>query len=145
VFEVFGRPEPILEPFAGRSREGLAVDLNPEVRPDILADAQHLPLRDGVFGMVLMDPPYNKQELERYLGRRIRFSIYRAIDEAKRVVKPGGYLVLLHTLVPKHVDREHFRRVATIGITTGPNKHIRCLSVFRRHGVKSRNYGEKTA
>jgi hypothetical protein len=59
---------------------------------------------------------------------------------AARVVQPGGYLVFLHTLVPKHVDRAQFRRVATIGISVGPNKRIRCLTVFRREYGK---YGKR--
>ncbi|MBU2060086.1 MAG: hypothetical protein KKB38_20440, partial [Gammaproteobacteria bacterium] len=101
--------------------------------PDIVADAQHLPLKSESFGMVLMDPPYSTKELVRYLGKKIRFSIYKSLDEAKRVVKLGGYIVLLHTLIPKHLGRDKFRRVATIGISTGPNKHIRCVTIFRRY------------
>ena len=41
---------------------------------------------------------------------------------------------MLHTLIPKHPGRDVFKRVATIGISTGPNKRIRCLSVFRKFG-----------
>jgi len=39
---------------------------------------------------------------------------------------------VLHTLIPKHPGRDMFRRVATIGVSTGPNKRIRCLSIFRK-------------
>jgi len=133
VFELVGKPEVILEPFAGTSRIGLSIDLNKEVKPDIVADAQHLPLKPDSIDMVLMDPPYNSQELRNYLGKKIHFSIYRALGETKRIVKKDGHVVLLHFLIPKHIGRDRFRRVATIGISTGPNKNIRCLTIFRRY------------
>jgi len=139
IFTLIGKPKLILEPFAGTSRLGIAIDWNREVKPHIVADAQKLPVRDNCIDMVLMDPPYDTTMILRYsdLDQRIkrakpRFSFYKAMEEGARVVKPGGYLVVLHTLIPKHPGRLNFRRIATIGISTGPNKRIRALSIFRK-------------
>jgi hypothetical protein len=137
TFQVIGKPKTILEPFAGRSKLGVSIDLNPEVKPHIRADAQHLPIRENSFDAVLMDPPYSEEASIHYSdrwtrGRKLPFSIYKALDEAKRIVKPGGYLVLLHTLIVKHPDVKTFKRIAVIGIGTGPNKRIRALQIFRK-------------
>jgi len=139
VFQITGRPDLILEPFSGLSRLGIAVDINPKVNPDIRADAQMLPIRDDVFDMVLIDPPYEPQAVRHYsliwqpeTGKRPQFRFYHSWKEGARVTRPGGYLVLLHFLIPKHPDRKRFKRLATIGISTGPNKRIRCLSIFKK-------------
>jgi len=139
IFQITGQPDLILEPFAGLSKLGVSVDINPKVRPDIRADAQKLPIRDDIFDMVLMDPPYEPQAVRHYSDlwqteprTRPQFRFYHAWKEGARVTRPGGYLVLLHFIIPKHPGRRKFRRVATIGISTGPNKRIRCLSIFRK-------------
>ena len=139
VFELIGKPETILEPFAGTSKLGVSIDLNCNVHPNIVADAQKLPIKDESFDCVLLDPPYSDIYVQHYsdLDQRIRrtkpkFGFYKAFTEAGRVVKKGGFVVLLHTLIPKNLGRDRFRRVATIGISSGPNKRIRCLSIFKR-------------
>jgi len=42
----------------------------------------------------------------------------------------------LHTLIPKHPGGEDFKRIATIGISSGPNKRIRCLTIFKKFRSK---------
>jgi len=139
VFQLCGKPETILEPFGGTSKLGISIDINPKVKPHIRADAQHLPIRSNRFDMVLMDPPYEDKAVRHYSDiwqpetrKKLRFSFYKAFKEAARCVKPGGFLVLLHFLIPINPGRGDFKRVATIGISTGPNKRIRCLSIFRK-------------
>jgi len=139
IFELCGYPTSILEPFAGTSRLGISIDLNPKVRPHIRADAQFLPIKDNSFDMVLMDPPYDLTMVYHYSDlwqtqkrRKPKFSFYKAIKEGARVTKPGGHLVILHFLIPKRPDRKKFRRIASIGVSTGPNKRIRCLTIFRK-------------
>jgi hypothetical protein len=146
VFQLIGEPGSILEPFAGTSKLGVSIDWNRNVNPHIVADAQHLPIRAESFDCILLDPPYSESYVQHYsdLDQRIKrtkpkFSVYKAIEEACRVVRHGGHVVLLHTLIPKHFGRKDFRRIATIGISTGPNKRIRCLSIFRKS--KEKNVG----
>lgn len=58
------------------------VDMNPDVKPDVLADAAALPFADSEFESVLCDPPYNGVfqwnhdllgELVRIVSKRIVF------------------------------------------------------------------------
>ena len=139
VWQLIGRPKTIFQSFAGLSKVGVGCDWNRNVRPDIVADSQHLPVKPNSFDCVLMDPPYSETYVQHYsrLDQRIKatkppFSFYKAMAEAARVVKPGGHLIILHTLIPLHPNRQDFRRVAVIGVSTGPNKRIRCLSIFQR-------------
>jgi hypothetical protein len=67
----------------GLSKLGdIRLDLDPNVKPDIIADAAKLPLEDDSFDTVLCDPPYNGKfqwnhdmlsELSRVASKRIIF------------------------------------------------------------------------
>lgn len=67
----------------GKSLLGnIRLDLDPNVNPDIVADASSLPIKDNEFSTVLCDPPYNGKfqwnhdvlsELARVASRRIIF------------------------------------------------------------------------
>ena len=94
-----GKPEKILQPFTGLSKVGVGCDWNRHVHPDIIADAQHLPIKDDSFDCVLLDPPYTQTYVAHYaaLDQRIarskpKFSIYKAFGEGARVTRPGGFL-----------------------------------------------------
>ena len=99
IWQLIGNQKEILQPFAGLSKIGVGCDWNRNVKPHIVADAQHLPIRDNCFECVLMDPPYSDLYVQHYslLDQRIKatkpkFSFYKAMNEAARVTKPGGFL-----------------------------------------------------
>jgi len=98
----------------------IRVDINPETNADYIIDLEKdvLPFEDEYFDIVYADPPYYD------------FKPYCFIDEAVRVLKPHGYLVILHPLVYKTPPRT--KRWACISIGTGPNMRLRCLNIFQR-------------
>lgn len=67
----------------GLSKLGnVRLDMNPEVNPDVIADAAKLPFDDNSFDTILCDPPYNGKfqwnhdmlaELSRVASKRIIF------------------------------------------------------------------------
>jgi len=71
------------------------------VRPTIVADMQHLPFRDGVFSMVIFDPPHDKYGKRSYMALRygsISDEDYEALlenvnSEFSRVLRPLGILL----------------------------------------------------
>lgn len=79
----------ILHPFGGMAEFGLRLDLDPSVKPDIIANAENLPFPDNVFDLVICDPPYTAA-----LARKIynspgpKFKKWTA--EATRVCKEFG-------------------------------------------------------
>ena len=114
---------------------GVMLDIRPEMRPTILADAQALPFKDDAFDFVMADPPYSETEAEQ-LYHLPYLSMVRLLNEMYRVCTPGGYLLLLHRLCPGHepqLDLQKTERVAVIGIgTLAAWSNIRALTIFRK-------------
>lgn len=88
----------------------LRMDRSPAAKPDILADARHLPFKDGVFDRVYCDPPHrlgrhfgvdkadeNVRDYDRFQfwpNREAFYSFLKEVDpEFWRVLKPRGKLV----------------------------------------------------
>jgi len=97
--------EVILDPFAGigglllecrkRGFKFFASDIDPVVRPGlaqvtdnrcVLADAQYLPYRDAIFGIIITEPPFS---------RKYRQSVINSLLELLRVMKHDGKIVML--------------------------------------------------
>lgn len=101
------------------AKKEVRIDINPDVKPDIIADLNNpLPLKDKSFDIVYADPPYYD------------FKPYSFVKEAVRVLKPNGFLVILHQLVYK--TPKGTKRWAVIGVSTGPNMRLRALNIFRK-------------
>lgn len=112
----------ILHLFCGSSTFGtIRVDINPEVKPDFLLDLrkEKLPFLNNSFDIVLADPPY------------FDFPPYCFVAESVRVLKPNGFLIILHHLVYK--NPKGCRRWAVLGISCGPNHRVRALNVWRKN------------
>ena len=118
----------ILHLFSGISKfknakKEVRVDINPEVNPDLILDLRKdkLPFQDNSFNIIYADPPY------------YNFPPYCFVKEAVRVLKPFGFLVILHQLVYK--TPKNCKRWACISIGTGPNMRLRCLNIFRKLNI----------
>lgn len=123
----------VLTLFCGSSDYGDTVDIKPEVRPTYIADCRkNIPIPDMLYDVVIADPPYDSQNIT-YSDKLYNEGVvkpYSFVKEAVRVLKPGGYLCILHQLVYK--TPEITIRHAVIPITTGPNQRIRVLNIFKR-------------
>jgi len=116
----------------GLSRDvgGLRVDLRAAARPDVMADGRSLPFRDGIFGGVLIDPPYSVEYAQDLYGTEYPRPSH-LLREASRVVRPGGRVGILHFLVPA-VPKALMRLERVHGVTQGCGYRIRAFTVFRR-------------
>ncbi len=84
----------------------LSVDIDPERKPDVVADAQKLPFSDGEYEMVLCT-----EVLEHVRNPKA------AMDEIFRVLKPGGMVVLTTRFVyPIHDAPNDFWRYTRYGL-----------------------------
>lgn len=109
---------------------GMTVDLvKDEVRrPKVQASADRFPFPDDSFDLYLSDPPYTERDSRRYGCPP--FPIGRAMDEAHRVLRPGGYLGMLHLSYPMHRRKDWDLR-GIVAVVTGFRRATRVFSIFR--------------
>jgi len=108
---------------------GIRVDIEPDRKPDVVADGRALPFAAGSFGGVLIDPPYT-QEYARDLYNCEYPRPSHLLREAARVVRPGGRVGLVHFLVP--LCGRPLRYLRCYGVTQGLGYRIRALTIFER-------------
>lgn len=110
---------------------GITVDaISDDVRkPDIVADASDLPFDDATFDLVLSDPPYTPKDSKIY--GMPRFPERRFLKECHRILRPGGYLAMLHTRYPFY-RRQDWDLRALIAVVTGAGRATRMFSILER-------------
>ncbi len=115
---------------------GVTVDaIRDEVRcPQYVAPADALPFADESFDLVLSDPPYTSEDSAKYGCKP--YPLGRAMEEARRVLRPGGHFGILHTYYPSY-RRKKWRLVALIAVVTGFMRATRMFSVFEKPSIPS--------
>lgn len=133
IMSMFPDCEKILHLFSGSldgSVKGLRMDINPELEPDIVGDAErlseyiHEPLE-----LILADPPYSEEDAEHYGTPMVNRN--KVVSECAKVLQSGGYLVWLDQVLPMYRKRE-LSLVGTIGIVRSTNHRFRVVSIFRK-------------
>jgi len=109
---------------------GVTVDLiRDKVRqPRCLASADVLPFPDSSFDLYLSDPPYTPKDSALY--NCPPYPLNKAVREARRVLRPGGYLGMLHTYYPVY-RRTELKLDGLIAVITGFSRATRIFSIFR--------------
>lgn len=115
----------------------ITVDIRAEMKPIHVADCEHLPFNDSTFDLVVMDPPYSEQEAKALYGLKY-VHLGQALNEAARVVRPGGVVALLHRLVPVYWSGQskEFSQLKVVGVigvfTLSGMSNMRALTVWRK-------------
>jgi len=108
---------------------GDTVDINPELEPTYLDDAQTLgrvPLDS--YDLMLADPPYSVEDAERYQTTMVkRNSVMRALQR----LSSGAHVVWLDQVLPMY-RKDAFAVDAVIGMVKSTNHRFRVVTVFRR-------------
>ena len=95
----------VLHVCCGMSKVGnIRVDIDRSVKPDIIADVDHLPFRPGTFDVVICDPPFKKYNRFKWINRLADYSKGIVILSA-----PGGVFPRI-----KGYKREYFA-ILTLG------------------------------
>lgn len=110
-------------------RERWTVDIRPAARPSVIAKGQALPFLEASFRAVMIDPPYT-EEYARNLYRSEFPRPSHLLNEAARVVMPGGRIGLLHIAVPITPAGCDF--VKSFGVVPGPGFRIRAFTIYER-------------
>jgi hypothetical protein len=100
----------LLNLFCGMNSMGFRVDLNPEVKPDLIADAHTFAglLPEGYqFDVCLADPPYSNEEAAQIYGTpKLKYKLWTA--EVDKVLKPGGLFIIYHKFMMPNPNPERY-------------------------------------
>lgn len=125
--------------FSGSFKDphGITVDINPNVGADYSCNCEELPFDDECFDFVMLDPPYSEKEA-RELYSLPYFSIVKVMNEAARICESGGYVILLHRILPfvhpnENIHKKRLKLEAIVGVfTVAGYTNLRALSVWRK-------------
>lgn len=113
---------------------GATVDINPEMQPDYVDDAQSLervPLEE--FDLVLADPPYSVEDAERYQTTMVkRNKVMKALGQR---LQPGAHVVWLDQVLPMY-RKDQFSVEAVIGMVKSTNHRFRVVTIFQKKEVE---------
>jgi len=126
----------ILHLFSGsldESVEGIRVDINPELKPDIVGDAEKLseflPFSPK---LIIADPPYSEEDAKHYGTCMVNRN--KVVQECAKVLKPGGFLVWLDQVIPMY-RREELELVGTIVIRS-TNHRVKMVFILQKVGFE---------
>jgi hypothetical protein len=123
----------VLHIFSGKvdlsALPGDTVDINPDLNPTFVDDAQTLeavPLER--YDLVLADPPYSVEDAERYQTSMVkRNKVMRALGR----LPAGAHVVWLDQVHPMY-RKDTFDLEAEIGMVKSTNHRYRVMVIFRR-------------
>ena len=108
---------------------GDTVDINPDLSPTYVDDAQRLenvPLEK--YDLVLADPPYSIEDAERYKTTMVKRN---SVMSALRGLSTGAHVVWLDQVLPMY-RKDAFGIEAVIGMVKSTNHRFRVVTVFHR-------------
>lgn len=106
----------ILNLFCGMNKYGLRVDVNPEVKPDLLVDVHEASkhIKDK-FDVILADPPYSDEESEELYGTgKLNYKKWTA--ECDKLLKKEGLLIVYHKYIMPNPNPEKYEVVKRVFI-----------------------------
>jgi hypothetical protein len=125
----------VLHLFSGKvdltALPGDTVDINPDLAPTYVDDAQRLenvPLAS--YDLILADPPYSVEDAERYQTTMVKRN---AVMRALQGVALGTHIVWLDQVLPMY-RKDAFAIDAVIGMVKSTNHRFRVVTIFRRVG-----------
>ena len=112
----------------GNGENIFTLDINPELQPDIIADSKEIPLESNSFDLILADPPYEKN-YKKYGTKPIKKR--KTFEECHRILKPGGWLLWLDTIVPQWRNAE-FQYRGIVAVQQSTNHRTRSLLFLQK-------------
>ena len=110
---------------------GLRVDINGELSPDVVCNAEELSehVKNNHYDLILADPPYTEEDALKYGNPMVNRN--RVVKECYKVLRPGGYLCWMDMVLPMYSKKE-FKRVGEISISRSTNHRVRAVFIFEK-------------
>lgn len=110
-----------LNVFSGMNKRGVRVDLNPEVKPDVICDIHKLSKCEQMFpvgprfDIILADPPYSEQEAKELYGTS-KLNYKKWTSECDKFLKIGGLFMIYHKFVMPNPNPNKYEVVKRVFI-----------------------------
>lgn len=109
---------------------GDTVDINPDIKPTWVDDAQtleNIPLKK--YDLVLADPPYSVEDAEHYKTTMVkRNKVMRALGKG---LKKQVFVVWLDQVLPMY-RKDQFKIIGVIGMVKSTNHRFRVVTIFQK-------------
>lgn len=135
--DLLGRNIDVLNLFCGMNQRGYRIDINPDVAPDLVADAHNFSgqMSDRKFDVVLADPPYSNDEAKELYGTPpLKYKEWTA--EADKVLRNGGILIVYHKYIMPNPDPKKYAVVKRVFIGNRIYHVPRVAIYFLKHGIE---------
>jgi hypothetical protein len=139
---LFPDVENVLHIFAGKTPRGTfknetMVDSNPNVNPDLCFDVEHIfdYLQPGATSFILADPPYDENQEkyhEKYGAENKKVNKNKVVRECAKILKIGGYLVWLDTIIPMWAKADGYKLIGTIALNQSTNHKTRTITILEK-------------
>ena len=104
----------------------------PGIKPDFVADAEcldeYVPAES--FDLIIADPPYGENHVK--YGLRKKVNRKRVIHLCSKVLKNGGYLIWLDTIVPQWSRADGWTLRGLIGCGQSTNHQVRVITLLQK-------------
>lgn len=143
---IFPDKQKVLHLFSGslpKSKDYIRFDSNKRLRPDLVGDAQKLSwyFPANGFDLIYADPPYSKEDAVKY-GTKLP-NRKQVLHECYKVLRPGGHLVWLDTVLPMFTKRE-FHWCGAISVIRSTNHRVRGCFIFQKYDHKRMSGSESS-
>ena len=134
VKALFPDKERVLHLFSGRVDlsvlPGDTVDVNPDLNPTFVDDAQGLhnvPL--APYDLVLADPPYSVEDCDHYKTSMIKRN--KVMAALGRGLSSGAHVVWLDQVLPMY-RKDQFEIGGVVGMVKSTNHRFRVVTIFKK-------------
>lgn len=124
----------VLNLFCGMNKYGFRVDINPEVKPDLLCDAHEVSKHvNHTFDIVLADPPYSNEEAKK-LYNTPKLNYKKWTKEVDNLLKPNGLFIIYHKYIMPNPNPDKYYIEKRIFIGNRIYHTPRVAIYFRKKG-----------
>ncbi len=122
--------------FSGMVDDDLTLDMNPNSKARIMADAHHIPFKSDSLELIVADPPYTKEDATRYGTPPVKKIV--VLRECWRVLAMNGLLVWLDLIYPQFCFKDwfNFKLYGLIAVIVSTQHRVRLVTILEKNRPK---------
>ncbi len=126
----------ILNVFCGMNKYGYRVDLNPDVKPDLICDIHKLSSKlNKTFDIIIADPPYSDEETDELYGKHLpKLNYSKWTKECDKLLNPKGLFIIYHKYLVPNPDPLKYKVTKRVTILNRVWHLPRVATYFQKSG-----------